>query len=192
MSHALHRVHYTFAEYLALEEASTVRHEYLDGQIYGMAGGTPEHGAMKAMVVAKLATQLEGGRCRVLDSDVRIRVLETGLATYPDASVVCGPWRLDPEDKNTVINPVVLVEVTSKGTEEYDRTDKFENYRLIPTLQEYVLVSHRTREIEVRRRGAGGEWQSIVARAGEHLELSSIACTVEVDALYDAATPPAA
>lgn len=191
MSHAVHRVHYTFAEYVAFEDGSTVRHEYLDGQIYGMAGGTPEHGALKVALVGLLFGQLQPTRCRGLDSDVRVRVRATGLATYPDLSVVCGPRELDPEDRNTVVNPKLLVEVTSRSTEQYDRTEKFEHYRQIPTLEEYVLVSHRGREIEVRRRDAAGEWRVTLARSGETARLTSIGAALEVDALYDAAAEPA-
>ena len=190
VSQAVHRVHYSFPEYVALEEVSTVRHEYLDGQIYAMAGGTPEHGALKVAAIGLLFGQLREGRCRALDSDVRVRVLATGLSTYPDLSIVCGPRRLDPGDKNTVVNPIVLIEVTSKSTEAYDRTEKFDHYRQIPSLEEYVVISHREREIEVRRRGPDGEWPTTVAHKGERLELRSVACVLEVDALYDAAAEP--
>lgn len=192
MTHVAHRVHYTFEEYIAFEDGSSVRHEYLDGQIYGMAGGSPQHGALKAMLVGQLVAQLQGGRCRVLDSDVRVRVLATGLATYPDASVVCGPWQLDPADRNTVVNPTVLVEVTSKSTEAYDRTEKLEHFRRIPSLREYLLVSHRQRELEIWRRTDSGEWQSTIARAGERAELRSIGCVLDVDTLYQAAMEPSA
>jgi Uma2 family endonuclease len=192
VAHAGHRVHYTFEEYIAFEEASTVKHEYLDGQIYGMAGGTPEHGALKVSLVGTLFAQLLGGRCRAFDSDVRIRVLETGLATYPDASVVCGPRELDPADKNTIVNPVVLIEVTSKSTEEYDRGEKFDHYRRIPSLQEYILVSHSARAIEVRRRSPAGAWETRIFGPGERADLRAIACTLDVNAIYDAAAEPAA
>jgi Uma2 family endonuclease len=192
MSHAAHPVFYRFAEYVRLEEDSTIKHEYLGGQIYAMAGGTPEHAALATAVIAKIARALEGGRCRVYNSDLRIRVRETGLSTYPDVSVVCGPRELDLEDKNTVTNPTLLVEVTSKSTEEYDRGEKFDHYKEIPALREYVLVSHRDRSIEVRRRDARGDWTSFVSRAGERAELASIACALDVTALYEAAADPIA
>jgi Uma2 family endonuclease len=104
MTSPAHGVHYSRAEYLALEATSNVRHEYLDGQIYGMAGGTPEHAALKAAVIGLLFTQIRGGRCRAHDADLRVRVLETGLATYPDITVVCGPRERDPEDGDAVVN----------------------------------------------------------------------------------------
>lgn len=190
MAHAVHRVHYSLEDYLTFEASSTVKHEYLDGQIYGMAGGTPEHGALKVAVVGLLFAALRAGRCRVYDSDVRVRVAETGLTTYPDASVVCGPRALDPRDQHALANPVLLVEVTSPSTEGYDRAEKFEHYRRIPTLVEYVVVDHRARSIELRQRQADGEWRVSVLRAGEQVSLASVGVTLDVDAIYDAALEP--
>jgi Uma2 family endonuclease len=191
MAAATHPVFHSFAEYVRLEAESTVRHEYVAGRIYAMAGGTPEHSALKVAVILRLGRAVEGGRCRVYDSDLRIRA-KTGLCTYPDASVVCGPRELDPEDKNTVTNPKVIVEVTSDSTEEYDRGEKFDHFREIPSLEEYVLVSHRERAIEVRRREASGVWTTSVSRAGERVELRTLPCTIDVDALYAAAAEPEA
>ena len=151
-----HRIHYTRAEYLALEASSNVKHEYLDGQIYGMAGGTPEHAALAAAVIGLLFPQLRRGRCRPLDADLRVRVAETGLATYPDVTVVCGARERDSVDGHAVTNPTLIVEVLSPSTESYDRGDKFEHYKCLPSLREYVLVSHRERRVEVWTRGDGG------------------------------------
>lgn len=187
---AAHPVFYTFAEYVRLEEGSTVKHEYLGGQIYAMAGGSPEHAALAAAVIAKLVVALEGGRCRVHTSDLRIRVRTTGLCSYPDVSVVCGPREVDPESADTVTNPTLLVEVTSKSTEEYDRGEKFDHYRQIPSLREYALVSHRERAIEVRARDDGGKWVTRVARSGERVELASLGCSFDVDAIYEIASEP--
>ena len=185
-----HPVFHTIAEYVRLEEESTVRHEFVGGRIYAMAGGTPEHSALKVAMILRLGRAVEGGRCRVYDSDLRIRVRKTGLCTYPDASVICGPREVDPEDKNTVTNPTLVVEVTSGSTEEYDRSEKFEHCRDIASLGEYVLVSHRERAIEVRRREADGVWTVTIARAGERAELRTIGCTIEVGRLYDAVLEP--
>ena len=91
MSARAPRHHYSFEDYLALEEMAGVRHEFFDGEIYGMAGGTPEHAAMAGAITGLLGAQLAGKPCRVYSSDLRVRVLETGLATYPDVTVVCGP-----------------------------------------------------------------------------------------------------
>ena len=185
------RLHgYTYQDYLTLEADSNVRHEYLEGEIYATAGGTLEHALLCSGVITELGVQLRGGPCRIATSDLRVRVLETGKATYPDATVICGDAELDPEDVQgqTVINPIALVEVTSKSTEDYDRGDKFElHYRRVPTLQEYVLVSHRERTIEIRRRTPDDEWIRSIAGSGESVCLESLSATLDVDALYDAA-----
>jgi hypothetical protein len=103
-----HRIRYTWAEYLALEASSNVKHEFLDGQIYAMAGGTPEHAALAATVIGLLFPQLRDGRCRAHDADLRVRVRETGLATYPDVTVVCGKRERDPDDAQAVTNPTLV------------------------------------------------------------------------------------
>ena len=185
-----HRIHYSYAEYLALEEASNVKHEYLDGQIYGMAGGTPEHAALAAAVIGLLFPQLRDGRCRAFDSDLRVRVPSTGLATYPDVTIVCGRRELDSTDKDAVTNPTVLVEVLSRTTAGYDRGDKFEHYKRLPSLRQYLLVSEHEHTIEVWTRDAAGAWSSDIARDGDIAELSSIGCRIEVTDLYQAAAEP--
>jgi Uma2 family endonuclease len=192
MTSPAHNIHYSWADYLALESASNVKHEYLEGQIYGMAGGTPEQAALKAAVTGLLFAQLKGGRCRAHDSDLRVRVLATGLATYPDVTIVWGPSERDPADENAVTNPRLIVEVLSKSTEDYDRGDKFEHYKRIPSLREYVLVSHRERQIEVWTRGDGDDWTRTVCGEGERAALSSIDAGLEVTSVYDAAAEPAA
>lgn len=177
----LHR--YTYREYLALEDGANVRHEFLDGEIYAMAGGTPEHAAICANVSTTLNVQLRGKGCRVHSSDLRIRVLETGLATYPDVTVVCTRAELDPENRLTVINPQVVVEVLSPGTAAYDRGEKLSHYQRIPSLREVVLVAHDEHLIEVWRRGEAGAWTRSEARSGT-ITLTSIDCTLELAEVY--------
>ena len=108
-------MHYTYAEYLALEEESSVRHEFLEGEIYAMAGGSPDHAALAAACIGILRSQLPPG-CRAYTSDLRVRIAATGLTTYPDAAVICGPTQRPPEDPLAVANPVLLVEITSPST----------------------------------------------------------------------------
>jgi Uma2 family endonuclease len=192
MSSPAHRIHYTLAEYLAFEASSNVKHEYLEGQIYAMAGGTPEHAALAAAVIGLLFPQLRGGACRVLDSDLRVRVAATGLATYPDVTVVCGPRELDPQDEHAVTNPTLIVEVLSRSTEEYDRGEKFEHYKRLSSLREYVLVSPRERTVEVWTRGHAGEWARSLSREGEVAQLTAITATLDVRELYEAAAEPTA
>jgi Uma2 family endonuclease len=174
---------YTYSEYVALEEHANVRHEFLDGEIYAMAGGTPEHAAICTKVSTALNVQLRGRGRRVYSSDLLIRVLETGLATYPDVTVVCGRAELDPANRNAITNPVVLVEVLSPGTAEYDRGEKLAQYQRIPSLREVVLVAHDERRIEVWRRGEGDSWSRDEARSGS-IRIASIDCALDVADVY--------
>jgi Uma2 family endonuclease len=183
MGQAAAHVRYSYADYRALEDESNVRHEYRDGEILAMAGGTPEHAELAGRVLAALSRQLEGKPCRVYPSDLRIRILATGLATYPDVSVVCGPVERDPGDPNAVTNPRLLVEVLSDRTEAYDRGAKLDHYRQLTSLSAYLLVSHRSPELELRTRSADG-WTVRWARAGEVLKLEALAVVLDVEALY--------
>ena len=182
-SPAAHR-NYLISEFVRLEEYSNVRHEFLGGQIYAMAGGTPEHGTYAANVIAILASGLVGRRCRVQTSDVRIRVQATGLDTYPDVSVVCGHAVRDDEDENAVVNPTLLVEITSPSTDEYDRGEKLEHYKKIPALREVVFVGYGERRVDVVRRLADGSWSTSSASAGGSLALESVGIEIDVDDVY--------
>lgn len=136
MTQSLHQ-RFTFAEYVLLEEMSTVKHEYLDGQAWAMAGGSPQHAAIAGNVIGHLRQSLKGKRCRVFTSDLRVRVVETGLGTYPDASVICGDIELDSEDpkRHTAVNPIFLLEVLSPTTADYDAGEKLEHYKRIESLR---------------------------------------------------------
>ncbi|MGH7285859.1 MAG: Uma2 family endonuclease [Polyangiaceae bacterium] len=187
MSTSAHTVHYAWREYLALEAASNVKHEYLDGQIYAMAGGTPEHAALQLAVPNLLFAQLRSGRCRAHGADLRIRVLATGLATYPDVTIVCGPREVDPEDKNSVTNPTLLVEVLSPSTENYDRGEKFAHYKRILSLRQYVLVSVDSHRVEVWTRDASDAWSVAACVDGDTAVLGSVGASLQVHELYEAA-----
>jgi len=152
-----------------------------------MAGGTPEHAAMAAEIIGQLREQLRGRACRVFTSDLGVRVMQTGLATYPDASVVCGPTVRDPDKKTNVINPRLVVEVTSDGTEDYDRGEKLAHYQQIPTLEAVVIVSHREPRIEVWSRSVGADsWQRSEVGVGEEARLPGLGCSLSVDAVWQA------
>jgi Uma2 family endonuclease len=196
MTQPARKLTYTFAEYLALEAKSEGKHEYVNGEIFAMAGGTPEHGRLAVNVSGELRSALRGRPCAVFNSDVRVRVLATGRATYPDVSVACGRLERDPEDENTIINPVVIVEVLSDSTEAQDRGDKFAHYRRIPSLHEYVLVSQHERRVDFYSRNDDGTWTLHEAGAHGVVRLGSIGCEISVDAIYDdplaaPALPPA-
>jgi Uma2 family endonuclease len=186
----LHR--YTYQDYVWLEEESSTRHEYLQGEIVAMAGGTPEHAAMAAEVIGQLREQLSGGNCRVFTSDLGVRVMATGLATYPDASVVCGPTERDPQKKTNVTNPRLLLEVTSDSTEEFDRSDKLEHYKQVSSLEVVVLVSHREPRVDVWTRSPGSsEWSMNTATKGQKAALGTLGCALDVDAIWKASVEPA-
>jgi Uma2 family endonuclease len=185
MTRAAERARYTYDEYRRFEESTDAKHEYIDGEILAMAGGTPEHAALAAAVIAELSRQLAGGPCTTFSSDLRVRVRATGLATYPDATVICGDLERDPEDPHAALNPSVLVEILSDSTAAYDAGEKFAHYRQIPRLREYVLVSHQERRLEVRRRDPDGAWQAFEASHGDAVQLASIGAVLSVDAVYD-------
>ncbi len=174
---------YSLQDYLGLEEYANVKHEYLDGVIHAMAGGSPEHGAIAVRIGAALVPQLRGRGCTVYSSDVRVRVAATGLSTYPDLSVACGERRVDPLDPQALVDPVVLVEVLSPSTEAYDRGEKLRHYQRIPSLHEVLLVAHDRREVEVWRRSERG-WARETVGAGGVVDLRSTGCRLEVEALY--------
>jgi Uma2 family endonuclease len=152
------RQHISFDDYVRLEAMSPIRHEWLDGAVWAMAGGTADHAAVTVNVSTQLATQLKGRPCRAFSSDFRIRCKATGLGTYPDLSVICGKLQFDSADpgRTTATNPKVLVEVLSPSTEAYDRGEKLDHYKKIPSLDEVVLVAPTTKTIEIWRRGKAG------------------------------------
>jgi Uma2 family endonuclease len=179
----LHR--YTYADYVALESLSTGKHEFLDGEIYAMAGGTEEHSALAAEMVRVLGNAVGERPCRVHTSDLRIYVEAVGLATFPDSSVICGPLQQhDPSPTATALNPMILIEVTSDSSEDYDTGPKLEYYRTIPTLREYVVVSHRERRIAVHSRGTDDAWATRVAIRGGRVEVASLSAELIVDEIY--------
>ncbi len=139
-----------------LEQLSPVKHEFLNGEVWAMAGGTPEHSAIAVNITTLLSEQLRGRPCRVFNSDLRVRVVATGLGTYPDVSVVCDGVQQDPEDPTgtTIVNPRLVVEVLSPSTEDYDRGEKLENYKQVESLEEIVLVAHDARRVDVWRKVA--------------------------------------
>ena len=175
----------SYAEYLAAEEASDIKHEYLRGHVHPMAGGTPEHAALAMAVGIQLGTALRGKPCRVFSSDLRVRADETDLSTYPDLTVVCGHLQRSGVDQNAITNPTLIVEVLSDTTEAYDRGEKFAHYRRLPSLREYLLVSQREPRLELHRKNEAGRWELFEASAGEKLQLAPLpAVTLDTDEVY--------
>jgi Uma2 family endonuclease len=175
---------YGFADYLAYEVGANVKHEFLEGEIYAMAGGTPEHAALAAAITTIVGAQLGDGPCRVFSSDPKIRVRETGLVSYPDVTVICGAIEHDPESRVVAVNPTLIVEVLSDSTQEWDRGKKLDHYKRIPSLRECLLVSHRTPGLALWRREGDGSWVCLEAGSGASVELQSIGGVVRVDDVY--------
>jgi Uma2 family endonuclease len=152
--------HHTIDEYLRRERQSVDKHEYRDGEILLMSGGTMNHSLIIANVIRELGNRLKGTPCRVFDSNLRVRIPPTILYTYPDVSILCGKHHADPQDPSgeTITNPRVVIEVLSDSTEAYDRGAKFTRYRMLESLEEYVLVAQNTPTIETYLRQSGGTW----------------------------------
>jgi Uma2 family endonuclease len=178
------RSRFRFDEYVQLEAQSAIKHEFLDGEVYAMAGGSPEHAALASRFALALGLATRGGPCEVFSSDLRVRVPATGLTTYPDLTVVCGTWQRDPEDANTITNPVLVIEVLSDSTAAYDRGEKLAHYQRIESLREVLLVAHDSRRLELWRKDEAGRWVLLVAQAGDRLTLRSVPATLEVDELF--------
>jgi Uma2 family endonuclease len=187
MARRLHR--YTYGDYVAVERDSSTKHEFFEGEIYAMSGGTAEHAALAAQVLYALTAAVRDKACRVYTLDLRIYVEAVGLATFSDGCVICGPLEQhQPSPESTALNPSALLEVTSDSSEEYDNTTKLECYRMIPSLSDYIIVSHRERRITVHSRLTNKEWVTRVAIAGGRVAVGSIGADLAIDEIYRAGT----
>ena len=172
----------TEAEYLEAERTATERHEFLQGRCWAMSGGTLPHMRLQRNLVSLLGAALRGRPCEVITADLRIKSELTGLYTYPDASVVCGPMRFLDARQDTLLNPTVIFEVLSDSTEAYDRGEKFDHYRRIPSITDYLLVSQHKVQIEHFRRQPDGGWSLHILGPGQHLEVAG--ARIAVDDVY--------
>ena len=180
------RLHYSYDDYLRSLEGSELKLEFCDGVIYAMAGGTPAHAQLSASAIVVLGRVLPRS-CRLATSDLKVRIEASDLSTFPDVSVVCGPTVASPLDANAITNPTVLVEITSKSTEDYDRGDKLSHYKQLPSLQVVLIVSHRAHRVTRIARGPGG-WEEQEFRGGEQVVLETPAISFAVDDLYEGIT----
>lgn len=175
------------AEYLERERASTTKHEYLAGEVFAMIGACEAHNLIASTVNAILYRQLRGRSCRIYPSDIRLKILETGLNTYPDLTIVCGPPQFtDLTKRDTLINPTVVIEILSPSTERYDRGLKFQNYRTIASLRHYVLISQDSAHIELYTRGEANQW--ILTEAvglGASLSIASLTVALDLVDVYE-------
>jgi len=176
------------ADYLAAEADSPIKHEYRDGEVYGMAGGTDAHNLIAGNLYALLRTHLRGGNCRTYFADVKARIEALNRFYYPDVMVTCD----DRDRTNTTFkcHPCLVVEVLSEGTEAFDRGDKFSDYRHLDSLQEYVLISQVRPQVEVFRRNAEGLWVLHPYGDGDTIELASVGWSGAISELYEAVEFP--
>lgn len=145
-------------QYLDAERSAELRHEYYDGHIYAMSGGLYQHGQIIGNLTTELNNALKSRPCSVVPNDLRLRVSPDGLYTYPDIIVICGEPRFADDQRDTLLNPALIVEVLSPSTEAYDRGFKSAQYRTVESLEEYALVSQAEPRVEVFRRQSGGHW----------------------------------
>jgi len=184
MGEAALRTGITEQEYLAFERAAEERHEYADGEIFAMSGGTVAHSLIAANVSGELRSALLERPCNVHGADLRIHIPATGRYTYADVLVVCGEAVLTDGESDTLENPVLIVEVLSDSTEKYDRGDKFEHYQTIASLRDYVLVSQKKARVEHYHRQPDGSWLLRTSGPGDRVVLESIGCELAVDRVY--------
>jgi Uma2 family endonuclease len=174
----------SYLEYLVLDAASPVKHEYLRGDVWAMAGGTPTHSVIAANVARHLGNALAGRPCAVFNSDLRVRVTATDRSTYPDVTVVCGKREVAVDDPHAITNPIVVVEVLSESTEASDRGETFAHLQRLSALKEYVRVSQDSRRVEVFTRTSSDTWQSAAWGDGAQLRLESLGVSLDVASLY--------
>lgn len=176
------KMHWTVEDYLAFENESLTKHEYLDGEIFAMAGARPRHNQLAGNALVALGALLRGRPGRTFNSDQRIHVPSTGLYTYADGGVACGRWQLH-TDGMCLLNPVLLYEVLSPSTRDYDRGAKRDHYQQIPSLRHLLLIDQPARILEHYHRAAGGQWEVTSLREGV-IPLPDLGGSIALDDLY--------
>ena len=173
-------------EYLARERKAETKSEYFDGEIFAMSGASPAHVLIVTNIVRELSGQLRPRDCTVYSTDLRVKVSATGLYTYPDVVVVCGAPRFEDEQKDTLVNPKVIVEVLSKSTQDYDRGAKFEQYRTLESFTEYVLIAQDKAHVEHFVRQPDGRWLlAETNRLDDRIALETIAAHLALADVYE-------
>jgi Uma2 family endonuclease len=176
-------------EYLALERKAEFKSEYMDGVIYALAGGSPRHSLLAANIIVSLGMQLRGCNCRVYTSDLKVTTPNLQRYFYPDVSVICGETGVLDEQEDVVLNPILIVEVSSESTAAYDRGKKFLSYQQIDSLQEYLLVSQDEILVEGYARQGNDTWlYTKVTHMEGVLTLPSVNCTLALKDVYLKAT----
>ena len=192
MSAAVKPALLTPEEYLEIEAKSFEKSEFFQGVMYAMSGSTFAHNDVAASLAAEFRGLLRGSNCRAVGSDQRVYVLATGLFTYPDVVVVCGPPQFAPyPPRETMVNPVLIAEVLSRSTEAYDRGAKFLHYQGIETLREYLLLSQFEPLVEHFSKQSSGKWLQTVHRQGGTIHFPSLDRSLAVASIYEGIQLPA-
>lgn len=172
-------------DYLVFERESEMKHEFLDGEVLAMSGGSRSHNRICVNLIRLLSTQLQGGECEVFSSDMRVKIA-SGKYTYPDLSVVCGEPQFSDDDVDNLLNPTLIIEVLSPSTEGYDRGKKFQHYRAMPSLKMYLLVAQDQPCIEQYILPESGIWRfSDVTGLESHLNLDELNCELNMSEVYE-------
>lgn len=174
---------YSEEEYLALERKAEFKSEYFAGEIFMMAGAKERHNLITWNLLSELHSVFKNKPCKAYLSDMRVRVADNGLYTYPDISIVCDKAEFLDENTDTLLNPIILIEVLSESTESYDRGKKFEFYRTIPSLKEYILVSTTHQKIEKYKRNQNS-WILTESETGKPFTIESIDCILHLEDVY--------
>lgn len=175
----------TPAQYLAAEREAASRSEYVNGGVYALAGASRPHNLIALNTASEIRTQLRGGPCEVYANDMRVKVEQTGMYTYPDVVALCREPAFEDEHLDTLLNPAIVVEVLSPSTERCDRGEKFAHYRRLASLQEYVLIAQDTRRLEHYRRNGDSWVLTEVSEPGAEVVLASVGATLALADIYD-------
>lgn len=175
-------------EYLEWEEKRAVKHEYIDGEVYAMAGSSDNHAAIVRNVIMTLGPHFRGSACSLYPQDIKAKIKGRNRFYYPDLMLTCNDR--DKLDRYVKRNYKVIIEVLSDSTEGFDRGDKFEDYRRSDSLEEYVLISQNRMNVEVYRKNLAGRWELQAYHAGEQVELASVGLTFPIADLYEDVTLP--
>ena len=180
------KVRYTPQEYLAMERQAEGKSEYFQGEIFAMAGGSEEHNLIALNIASELRNQLKGKPCRVYPSDMRVWIPAYEKYTYPDVTVVCGQPQFQDGTRDTLLNPTVMIEVLSPSTEKYDRGKKFERYKSLLSITDYILVAQDERLLDHFVRQPHDQWLLTTARGRDsQLHIANIGCTLWLSEVYD-------
>ena len=192
---SLPRTHFGYSvdEYLAIDRGSQERYEYLDGEIFAMAGESPAHGDICTNITGLLYIELRHGPCHIFSKDTKVRSgpspkpgRREGLFSYPDVVIVCDEMQFHDEYRDVLLNPMVIFEVASPYTEDFDRREKWLRYQTwLSSLTDYVMVAQDQARVEQYARGAGGSWTySVVTGLDGEIELKSVGCRLKLSDIY--------